>query len=257
MKLATWNVNSLNVRLAQVLAWLETHRPDVLALQETKVQDPQFPVEAFSALGYTAVFAGQKAYNGVALVSRAPALDVQTGVPGSDDEQRRVIAATIDGVRVVCLYVPNGQTVGSEKYQYKLRWLDATRAWLHEELARHPRLAVVGDLNIAPEDRDVHSPQRWAGQVLVSEAERAAFASLLQLGLHDAFRLFEQPAGAFSWWNYGQRAFRYNWGLRIDHVLVSSALAEDCCACWIDRTPRSHERPSDHAPVVAKFHARD
>lgn len=253
MKLATWNVNSLNVRLPQVLAWLEEQRPDVLALQETKLEDHRFPAADLAALGYGAAFSGQKAYNGVALLSRLPLGDVRVGVPGLDDEQRRVVAATVDGVRVACLYVPNGQAVDSPKYAYKLEWLAAVREWLRDELAAHERLAVVGDFNVAPEDRDVHSPERWAGQVLVSGPERAAFRALLDLGLHDAFRLFPQPERVFSWWNYGRLAFARNWGLRIDHVLVSSALAAECRGCGVDVGPRGHERPSDHAPVVATF----
>ncbi|MFC4425202.1 exodeoxyribonuclease III [Deinococcus navajonensis] len=253
MKLATWNVNSLNVRLPQVLTWLEVHQPDVLALQETKLEDHRFPVAELEACGYTAAYSGQKAYNGVALLSRLPLEDVQVGVPGLDDDQRRVLAATVGPVRVVCLYVPNGQAVGSEKYQYKLDWLRAVRVWLADELHRHSHLAVMGDFNVAPEDRDVHSPSRWAGQVLVSPPERAAFQALLEVGLQDAFRLFPQPERVFSWWNYGRLAFARNWGLRIDHVLVSSALAGPCRSCAVDPAPRAHERPSDHAPVLATF----
>ncbi|AFZ65989.1 exodeoxyribonuclease III [Deinococcus peraridilitoris] len=253
MKIASWNVNSLNVRLPQVLAWLQEHRPDVLALQETKLEDARFPVAVFEELGYCAVYSGQKTYNGVALLSRTPLTEVQIGIPQYTDEQRRVVAATLAGVRVVCLYVPNGQAVGSAKYHYKLEWLSHVRTWLEEELARHTRLAVVGDLNIAPEDRDVHDPRRWEGQVLVSGPERAAFQSLLDLGLQDALRLSPQSEGIFSWWNYGALAFRRNWGLRIDHVLLSGELARECRACWVDRQPRGNERPSDHAPVVAEF----
>ncbi|WP_104991793.1 exodeoxyribonuclease III [Deinococcus sp. NW-56] len=255
MKLATWNVNSLNVRLPQVLAWLETHQPDVLALQETKLEDHRFPAADFATLGYSASFSGQKTYNGVALLSRTPLESVQIGIPGFEDEQRRVLAATVGGVRVACLYVPNGQAVGSDKYAYKLEWLTAARDWLRDELAAHGRLAVVGDFNVAPEDRDVHSPKRWEGQVLVSEPERAAFRVLLDLGLHDAFRLHEQPERVFSWWPYGRLGFPRNWGLRIDHVLVSPTLAAECRACTVDIEPRRHERPSDHAPVVATFAA--
>jgi exodeoxyribonuclease-3 len=253
VKLATWNVNSLNVRLPQVLEWLEVQQPDVLALQETKLVDERFPVAAFEALGYQGVFAGQKTYNGVALLSRRPLERPLVDVPGLDDPQRRVVAATVGDVRLVCLYVPNGQQVGSEKFRYKLEWLEATRAWLAAELAAHPRVAVMGDLNIAPEDRDVHSPQRWAGQVLVSGPERAAFQALLQTGLHDAFRLHPQPERVYSWWNYGALAFARNWGLRIDHILVSAPLAAACRTCEVDVGPRRHSRPSDHAPVIATF----
>ncbi|EYB68992.1 Exodeoxyribonuclease III [Deinococcus phoenicis] len=253
LKLATWNVNSLNVRLPQVLAWLEAQRPDLLALQETKLEDHRFPLAELEALGYRAAYSGQKTYNGVALLSRLPLTDVQVGIPGFADEQRRVLAATVGSVRVVCLYVPNGQAVGSEKYAYKLAWLAAVREWLRDELRQYARLAVMGDFNVAPEDRDVHSPKRWEGQVLVSEPERAAFRDLLALGLHDAFRLLPQPERVFSWWNYGRLAFPRNWGLRIDHVLVSAALAAECQSCTVDSGPRAHERPSDHAPVLATF----
>ncbi|MFC4453911.1 exodeoxyribonuclease III [Deinococcus sonorensis] len=253
MRLATWNVNSLNVRLPQVLDWLNQHQPDVLALQETKLPDERFPQAALEEAGYTCAWFGQKAYNGVALLSRTPMEDVQRGVPGLEDEQRRALAATIGGVRVVCLYVPNGQQVDSDKYRYKLDWLAATRDWLQQELSVHPRLVVMGDMNVAPEDQDVHDPRRWAGQVLVSPPERRAFAALLDVGLQDAFRLFPQPPKVFSWWNYGAVAFRRNLGLRIDHVLVSAELARRCRACVVDPGPRGHERPSDHAPVLADF----
>lgn len=255
MKLATWNVNSLTVRLPQVLTWLEAWQPDVLALQETKVIDDRFPVAAVEALGYQPVFSGQKAYNGVALLSRRPLKDVQVDVPDLDDPQRRVLAATVADVRVISLYVPNGQQVGSEKYRYKLEWLDAVQTWVAAELAVHRRLVVMGDLNIAPDDRDVHSPRRWAGQVLVSAAERAAFQSLLRTGLQDAFRLGVQPERVYSWWPYGAVAFARNWGLRIDHILVSAPLAAECQGCVVDASPRGHDRPSDHAPVIATFAA--
>ncbi len=253
MKLATWNVNSLNVRLQQVLDWLAVEEPDVLALQETKMEDARFPAAAFEAIGYHAVHSGQKTYNGVALLARRPLQEVQVGIPGFLDEQRRALAATVAGVRVVCLYVPNGQAVGSEKYRYKLGWMEAARAWLQDERAAHAQLAVVGDFNVAPEDRDVHSPTRWAGQVLVSAPERAAFQALLDAGLRDAFRLMDQPERVFSWWPYGRLGFPRNWGLRIDHVLVSDALAAACRSCAVDRGPRGLERPSDHAPVIATF----
>lgn len=253
MKMITWNVNSLKVRLPQVQALIETHHPDLLALQETKMTDDQFPAEVFQELGYTHLHSGQKTYNGVALLSRTPLQDPTLDIPDFEDPQRRVLAATLGDVRVICFYVPNGQAVGTEKYQYKLQWMDAARAWLTTELQKHPLLAVMGDFNVAPEDRDVHSPKRWEGQVLVSAPERAAFQSLLDTGLQDAFRLFEQPERSFSWWNYGRLAFSRNWGLRIDHILVSPRLAAKCTSCSIDREPRGHERPSDHAPVVAEF----
>jgi len=251
VRVATWNVNSLNVRLPQVLAWLEAQRPDVLALQETKLEDARFPVAEFGALGYEAAFAGQKTYNGVAVLTRAPVRDVLVGIPGFIDEQKRALTVTVDDVRVVCLYVPNGQEVGSDKYRYKLAWLAAARAWLRAEVRSHERLVVVGDLNVAPEDRDVHAPKRWEGKVLVSEPEREAFRALLSVGLHDAFRLFDQPPRVFTWWPYGSLGFPRNWGMRIDHVLVSDALARECAACTVDFAPRANERPSDHAPLVA------
>ena len=252
-RISTWNVNSLNVRLPHVLDWLGRVQPDVLALQETKLEDHRFPHEALADLGYTAVISGQKAYNGVALLSRVPLTDVQVGVPGLDDPQRRVLAATAGNVRVVCLYVPNGEAPGTPKYTYKLEWLAAVREWLSGELARHPLLSVVGDFNVAPEDRDVHQPRQWEGKVLVSEPERAAFRALLDLGLHDAFRLHDQPDRTYSWWPYGRIGFPLNRGLRIDHVLVSESLARAARECWIDPGPRGLERPSDHAPVTAGF----
>lgn len=253
MNVATWNVNSLNVRLPQVLTWLEATQPDVLALQETKLEDHRFPAADLTALGYSAAFSGQKTYNGVALLARSPLRDVQADIPGFPDPQRRVLAATVRDTRVVCLYVPNGQAVGSEKYAYKLEWLAAVREWLRAELSVHRRLIVLGDFNVAPEDRDVHNPARWAGQVLVSQAERAAFGHLLDLGLQDAFRLHVQPERVFSWWPYGRLGFPRNWGLRIDHILVSEVLAAQCRSCGVDTGPRQHERPSDHAPVIATF----
>ncbi|GMU69024.1 MAG: exodeoxyribonuclease III [Steroidobacteraceae bacterium] len=251
--IATWNVNSLRVRLPQLAEWLAANPVHTIALQETKLEDAAFPRAEIEALGYHVAASGQRTYNGVAILARAPLHDVQTGIPGFDDPQRRVLAATIDGVRVVNLYVPNGQSVGSEKYAYKLRWLAALRDWLREELARHPRLIALGDFNIAPEDRDVHDPAAWAGSVHVSEPERAALGELLALGLADSFRLFEQPPGSFSWWDYRQGAFRRNNGLRIDLLLVSEALAKACTQSVIDREPRRAERPSDHAPAVASF----
>ena len=253
MKIATWNVNSLKVRLPHVLDWLAVNQPDALCLQETKTEDANFPAEELLQAGYQAVFSGQKTYNGVAILSKGEAQDVVMGIPGYNDEQKRVIAATIDDVRVVCVYIPNGQSVDSDKYQYKLSWLAALQAWLKEELARYPKLALLGDYNIAPEDRDVYDPQAWQGNVLVSEPERAAFQGLQQLGLRDSFRLFEQPEKTYSWWDYRMMAFRRNMGLRIDHILVSQAL--ECTSCTIDKSPRKLERPSDHTPVVAEVAA--
>ncbi|KAB2314676.1 exodeoxyribonuclease III [Betaproteobacteria bacterium SCN2] len=251
MKLAAWNVNSLKVRLPQLLDFLATREPDVVCLQETKLEDANFPRAEIEAAGYQAAFAGQKTYNGVAILSKAPLTDVQAGIPGFDDEQKRVLAATIGGVRVVCVYVPNGQSTDSDKYQYKLQWLAALAAWLDGELKQHPRLALLGDYNIAPDDRDVHDPALWKDQVLCSAPEREAFRKLLELGLKDSFRLFEQPEKSFSWWDYRMLGFRRNHGLRIDHILLSEALAASCSESRIDRDMRKLERPSDHAPVIA------
>ena len=254
MHLATWNVNSLKVRLPHLVDWLARAQPDVACLQETKIEDANFPLAELRAAGYEAAYCGQKAYNGVAIIARSAPVDVHHGIPDFADDPKRVIAATVGGLRVVCLYAPNGQAVGSDKYQYKLRWYDALTGWLSRELARRPRLAVVGDLNVAPEDRDVHDPKRWAGQIHVSEAERAALRRVIdEVGLVDAFRLFPQPAGEFSWWDYRLAAFQRNWGLRIDHILLSRELARHCRACVIDKSPRRLERPSDHAPVIAEL----
>ena len=253
MKLATWNVNSLKVRLPQVLDWLAANPVDVLCLQETKQQDADFPKEELQAAGYHSIFSGQKTYNGVAILSRVPLEEVQAGIPDFDDEQKRVIAATINGIRVVCVYVPNGQAVDSDKYYYKLGWLSALREWLRGELQRYPKLVLLGDYNIAPEDRDVHDPVVWQGNILVSEAERIQYQNLIKLGLHDSFRLFEQADKAYTWWDYRMMAFRRNHGVRIDHILISEALVPSCKSCVIDREPRKRDRPSDHAPVVAEL----
>ncbi len=253
MKIASWNVNSLKVRLPQVKAWLAEQAPEVLALQETKVPDDQFPLTALQEAGYTACYSGQKTYNGVAVLARSEPGEVATEIPSFADSQRRVLACTVGGVRVVNLYVPNGQEVGSEKYDYKLRWLEALRRWLAEELAAHERLVVVGDFNIAPQPADVHDPAEWAGKVLFSEPEREALGRLQELGLADTFRLFEQPAERFSWWDYRVNSFKRNRGLRIDLILASRALAQRCTASGVDLEPRRWERPSDHAPVFAEF----
>jgi exodeoxyribonuclease-3 len=253
MKLATWNVNSIKVRLPQLLEWLARARPEVVCLQELKTEEPGYPREALEAAGYESAVSGQKTYNGVALLSRTPLGDVVAGIPGFDDPQKRVLAATVSDLRVICVYCPNGQAVGSDKYEYKLQWFAALRAYLAKELAAHPRLAVAGDFNVAPEDRDVHDPKAWEGQVHVSEPERAAWRALLETGLQDSFRLFEQPEKTFSWWDYRRMAFRRNAGLRIDHVLLSAPLAEACSASTIDKSPRKLERPSDHAPVFAEL----
>ena len=253
MKIATWNVNSLRVRLPHVLQWLAAAQPDILAVQETKTVDAQFPVEELAAAGYSAVFAGQKTYNGVAVLSKTPATEVVTDIPNFDDPQRRILAATVDGVRVVNLYVVNGAEVGSDKYAYKLDWLANVTAWLQQQAAAYPQLVVLGDFNIAPEDRDVHDPAAWAGQVLCSVADRAALQAIQSLGLQDTFRLFTQADKSFSWWDYRAGGFRRNHGLRIDLILASQALAERCQACVIDREPRTWEKPSDHTPVIAEF----
>ena len=253
MKLATWNVNSLKVRLPQVLDWLASNPINVLCLQETKQQDADFPEDELMAAGYHSVFAGQKTYNGVAILSREEPSDVQMGIPGFEDEQRRVIAATFGEIRVVDVYIPNGQSIDSDKYQYKLGWLEALHDWLKQELVRYPKLVLLGDYNIAPEDRDVHDPAAWAGNVLVSEPERNAFRALVSLGLKDSYRLFEQPEKTFSWWDYRMMAFRRNTGMRIDHILISEALVSQCKSCIIDKAPRKLERPSDHTPVVVEL----
>jgi exodeoxyribonuclease-3 len=253
VKIATWNVNSLRVRLPHLLDWLALHSPDAVCLQETKCDDGSFPHAELKAAGYCSVHHGQRTYNGVAILSKAEGSGICRGIPEFADEQSRVIAADVGGVRLVSVYVPNGQSVGSDKYQYKLRWMAALEAWLASEMASHPRIAVLGDFNVAPEDRDVHDPAAWAGQVLFSEPEKAALRRIFDLGLADAFRLFEQPEKSFSWWDYRMLAFRRKLGLRIDHVLLSPALAVRCRACTIDVEPRRLERPSDHAPVVCEL----
>ena len=253
MKLATWNVNSLSVRLPQVLDWLAAQQPEVLVLQETKLTDDKFPQADIRAAGWHSVWFGQKTYNGVALLSRSEPLDVVRNLPGFDDPQARVIAATVDGLRVIGAYFPNGQAPGTDKFAYKMAWLDALRAFVAAELARHPRLVLMGDYNIAPEDRDVFDPVAWAGQIHCTPEERGHFRALCGLGLVDAFRLFEQPAKSWTWWDYRNLAFRKNQGLRIDHILVSEALRPQVAACLIDKLPRKNERPSDHAPVLVEL----
>jgi len=249
LKLASWNVNSLKVRLEQVLAWLDSSQVDILALQETKMTDENFPVGAFTERGFHVVFSGQKTYNGVAIISRQPIQDAVMDIPDLVDPQRRILAATIGDIRLINLYVPNGAEVGSEKYDYKLTWLPHVTAFIKQQLTQYPRVAVVGDFNIAPDDRDVHDPKEWEGCVLVSPLERQAFTELLALGLHDSFRNFTQDEQLFSWWDYRAAGFRRNRGLRIDHILLSDALNKDCVASVIDKEPRRAERPSDHAPV--------
>ena len=253
MKIASWNVNSLKVRLPHLLDWLAEAQPDVVCLQELKLEDQNFPRAEIEAAGYHAAFAGQKTYNGVALLAKAPIGEVTVGNPLFADEQKRLISGTVDGIRVVCAYMPNGQEVGCDKYDYKLHWLAALADWLSSELQAYPRLALCGDYNIAPDERDVHDPQRWQDCILVSEPERAAFRRFIDLGLADSFRLFEQPEKTFSWWDYRMLGFQKNQGLRIDHILLSAPLAAQCSAAGIDRAPRKRERPSDHAPVWASL----
>jgi exodeoxyribonuclease III len=253
LKLATWNVNSLAVRLPQLLDWLAAAQPDALVLQETKLTDDKFPHAEIEAAGWQAQWFGQKTYNGVALLSRTPATAVVKNIPGFDDTQARVIAGSVGEVRVIGAYFPNGQAPDSDKFVYKMRWLQALQDWVRAELAAHPQLVLMGDYNIAPEDRDVFDPVAWAGQIHCTPEERAHFRALLGLGLHDAFRLFEQPPRLWSWWDYRNLAFRKNQGLRIDHILVSELLRPRVQACQIDKAIRKNERPSDHAPVWAEL----
>jgi len=253
LKIAAWNVNSLKIRLPQLLEWLARENPDVVCLQETKLEDHNFPLQQIESNGYHAVFCGQKTYNGVAILSRDPCLAVEQGIGEFQDPQKRVISATVNGLRVICAYVPNGHSIASEKYQYKLGWLNSFSKWLREESHKYSRIAVLGDFNIAPEDRDVHDPLAWQGQVLCSDAERTAFSELIAVGFKDSFRLFEQPERLFSWWDYRMNAFRRKMGLRIDHILLSDGLSKECKSSGIDIAMRTNERPSDHAPVVATF----
>ena len=256
-KIATWNVNSLKVRLAQVLAWLERQQPDVLALQETKSTDANFPVEAIREAGYQVSYRGQKTYNGVATLSKSPLETLAGRIPGYADEARRVLAIRSQDITVLNLYVPNGAEVDSDKYRYKLEWFSKLHPFIQTLQKENTRLVILGDFNIAPADEDVHDPGAWRGSVLVSEPERAEFQKLLAHGFEDCFRLFEQEEKGFSWWDYRAAAFRRNRGLRIDHILASKALAGLCRACYIDKAPRRLERPSDHTPVVAEFATHD
>ena len=251
MNIATWNVNSLKVRLPHVLQWLEANPVDVLCLQETKLNDDKFPVSEINAAGYEVVFIGQKTYNGVAILSRHPISDVVKNNPLLDDDQQRLLTATIQGIRIICAYIPNGQSPDSDKFQYKLRWLSSLQNWLAEQAAKYDELALLGDFNIAPEDRDVHDAAAWLGQNLVSNPERAAFQAMLSVPLVDAFRLFKQAEKSFSWWDYRALGYRLNKGMRIDHILLTPTLAKRCTECVIDRAPRKWQQPSDHAPVIA------
>lgn len=254
MKIASWNVNSLNVRLPHVLQWLETEQPDLLALQETKLVDEKFPVAEIEAAGYQVVYSGQRTYNGVALLSKYPLEDVVTDIPGLDDPQRRILAATINGVRILDLYVVNGQEVGSEKYAHKLHWLEKVRDYIAQDMKSHEHYVVLGDFNIAPSDADVHDPKAWHEKILCSTPEREALQSILALGFRDTFRLFEQEEKSYSWWDYRMNGFKRNLGLRIDLILASESLVKTCRMSVIDKVPRGWERPSDHAPVVAEFY---
>jgi exodeoxyribonuclease-3 len=253
MKIATWNVNSLNVRQPHLREWLAAATPDIVALQETKIEDLKFPRAEIREMGYRAVFSGQKTYNGVAILAREEPRDVVTDIADLDDPQRRILAATVGDLRIINLYVVNGQAVGSEKFAYKLNWLSKVRAFVQAELQHHPRMIVLGDFNIAPDDRDVHDPDAWREQILCSTPERDALKALLSLGLHDSFRFFEEAGGHFSWWDYRQAAFRRDMGLRIDLILASEALRDRCRSVTIDRLPRTWERPSDHTPVILEL----
>lgn len=253
MKIASWNVNSLTVRLPQVLQWLDSVQPDVLALQETKLTDERFPVGAIREAGYHVVFAGQKGYNGVALLSKSPITDVLADIPGLNDPQRRILGATIDGVRVLNLYVVNGQEVGSDKFDYKLEWLQKVHDFVAQDIRRHARYILLGDFNIAPANADVYDPEAWHERILCSTPERGALQRILDLGFRDSFRLFEQEAKTFSWWDYRLNAFRRNMGLRIDLILASGEMASRCRGSVVDKAPRGWEHPSDHAPVIADF----
>jgi exodeoxyribonuclease-3 len=253
MKIASWNVNSLNVRMPHLTTWLNEAQPDIVALQETKTEDSKFPREAINALGYRVAFSGQKTYNGVAILAREEPRDVVTDIPGLDDPQRRILIATVGELRIADLYVVNGQDVGTEKYAYKLDWLAKVHAFLAEEIKRYPNLVVLGDFNITPDDRDIYDPVAWKEQILCSTPERNALKSSVDLGLHDTFRLFNDEAGHYSWWDYRQAGFRRNLGMRIDLVLASEALRARCRAAAIDRVPRTWERPSDHTPVLLEL----
>ena len=253
MKIASWNVNSLNVRLPHVIAWCECAEPDVLALQEIKQTDENFPVEDLKAIGYECAWSGQKTYNGVAVLARQTPADPVTDVPGLDDPQRRILAVTVADVRVINLYVVNGQEVGSDKFEYKMNWLKHVTSYIESQLAEHDKVVVLGDFNIAPEDRDVHDPQAWHEKILCSTPEREALQRIIDLGLTDTFRMFEQAERSFSWWDYRAAGFRRDLGMRIDLVLASETMANRCTAASIDKEPRRQERPSDHTPVIAEF----
>jgi len=253
MKIASWNVNSLRVRLPHVLDWIGEHQPDVLSLQETKTTDDRFPADEIREAGFEVCYAGQKTYNGVAIISKKTAQDMVTDVPHLDDPQRRILGATIDGIRILNLYVVNGQEVGSEKYEWKLHWLEKVSDFIQSEMQQHEKFVVMGDFNIAPQDRDTYDPAIWKDRILCSEPERAALKRMMDFGLSDTFRLFDQQEGSFSWWDYRAAAFRRDMGLRIDLIFSSPAMTKACTAAYIDKEPRKRERPSDHTPVIAEF----
>ena len=253
MKIATWNVNSMNVRLPHVVEWLQSNEPDVLVLQEIKQLTEKFPTDTLQEIGYHSIASGQKTYNGVAIISKTPATDPITDFPDLDDPQRRILASTVGDVRVIDLYIPNGSEVGSEKYNYKLNWLKSLRKFLAAEMQQHENIVVLGDFNIAPADADVYDPEKWGDAILCSPLERQALSELIDLGLTDVFRKFDHPEGTFSWWDYRAAGFRRNAGLRIDLILTSNNMTERCIASYVDKEPRAWERPSDHAPVVAEF----
>jgi len=253
MKIATWNVNSMNVRQAHVIEWLQSNEPDVLVLQEIKQVSEKFPVDELQSIGYHSIASGQKTYNGVAVISKTQASDPVTDFPDHEDPQRRILASTIGDVRVIDLYIPNGSEVGSDKYEYKLGWLASLRRFLEAEMQEYEKLVVLGDFNIAPADEDVHDPEKWGEAILCSPAERKALRDLLDLGLTDVFRKFDHPEKTFSWWDYRAAGFRRNAGLRIDLILTSDVMTRHCTASYVDKEPRAWERPSDHTPVVAEF----
>lgn len=250
MQIASWNVNSLKVRLPQVIEWLQNTRCDILTLQELKLDNDNFPKAAFDEIGYHYVFNGQKTYNGVAIISKHPITDVVYDIPNYDDIQKRVISATINDIRVICVYIVNGENITSDKYQYKLTWLQQLENYIKANLAKYPKLALLGDFNIAPEDRDMYDPIAWKDQVLCSVPERNAWSRLLALGLHDSFRIFNQEERQYTWWDYRNFAFRRKLGLRIDHILISDNLKQLAQDCIIDVNPRKNERPSDHTPII-------
>ncbi len=253
LKIATWNVNSLRVRLPHVQTWLTDVNPDVLVLQEIKMPSDDFPHDVFGEMGYKAVVSGQRTYNGVAILSRSDLDDVVVDIPGFDDPQRRLLAATLNDVRIFNLYIPNGESTTSEKYQYKLSWLKKLDEFIQAQIKTYPKMLLLGDFNIAPDNIDVHDPAAWENSVLFSLPERQAFRDMLNLGFKDCFRELSPDDNSYSWWDYRMNAFRRNLGLRIDHILASNALFPSCKRCYIDKAPRKWERPSDHAPVIAEF----